>query len=93
MITRRDFVKSASLAAAAPLSLAQAPAPQRAPAVMRTKFESPAAAGSRSGSMPASVSVVSGMKKNATAAPCSTVGTRMWKRSVCGVNDARSHST
>lgn len=36
MITRRDFVKSASLAAAAPLSLAQAPAPQRAPAVMRT---------------------------------------------------------
>jgi len=36
MITRRDFVKSASLAAAAPLSLAQAPAPQQAPAVMRT---------------------------------------------------------
>lgn len=36
MISRRDFVKSASLAAAAPLSLAQAPAPQRAPAVMRT---------------------------------------------------------
>lgn len=36
MITRRDFVKSASLAAAAPLSLAQAPAPQGAPAVMRT---------------------------------------------------------
>jgi len=36
MITRRDFVKSASLAAAAPLSLAQAPAPQRAPAVLRT---------------------------------------------------------
>jgi N4-(beta-N-acetylglucosaminyl)-L-asparaginase len=36
MITRRDFVKSASLAAAAPLSLGQAPAPQRAPAVMRT---------------------------------------------------------
>ena len=35
MITRRDFVKSASLAAAAPLSLTQAPA-QRAPAVMRT---------------------------------------------------------
>ena len=36
MITRRDFVKTASLAAAAPLSLAQAPAPQQAPAVMRT---------------------------------------------------------
>jgi len=36
MITRRDFVKSASLAAAAPLSLALAPAPQRAPAVLRT---------------------------------------------------------
>ena len=38
MITRRDFVKSASLAAAAPLSLAAAPtpAPQGAPAVMRT---------------------------------------------------------
>ena len=36
MITRRDFVKSASLAAAAPLSLTQAPAPQQAPAVMRT---------------------------------------------------------
>ncbi|MGE0863619.1 MAG: N(4)-(beta-N-acetylglucosaminyl)-L-asparaginase [Vicinamibacterales bacterium] len=37
MITRRDFVKSASLAAAAPLSLGQAPAPQGgAPAVMRT---------------------------------------------------------
>ena len=36
MITRRDFVKSASLAAAAPLSLAQAPAPRQAPAVMRT---------------------------------------------------------
>ena len=36
MITRRDFVKSASLAAAAPLSLALAPAPQQAPAVMRT---------------------------------------------------------
>lgn len=35
MISRRDFVKSASLAAAAPLSLAQAPAPQ-APAVLRT---------------------------------------------------------
>ena len=36
MISRRDFVKSASLAAAAPLSLAQAPAPQGAPAVRRT---------------------------------------------------------
>lgn len=36
MISRRDFVKSASLAAAAPLSLGQAPAPQGAPAVMRT---------------------------------------------------------
>jgi len=36
MITRRDFVKSASLAAAAPLSLAQVPAPQGAPAIMRT---------------------------------------------------------
>ncbi|MSO51161.1 MAG: asparaginase [Acidobacterium sp.] len=36
MISRRDFVKSASLAAAAPLSLGQTPAPQRAPAVMRT---------------------------------------------------------
>ncbi len=36
MITRRDFVKTASLAAAAPLSLAQVPAPQRAPAVLRT---------------------------------------------------------
>ena len=36
MISRRDFVKSASLAAAAPLSLAQAPAPQRAPAERRT---------------------------------------------------------
>jgi len=36
MISRRDFVKSASLAAAAPLSLAPAPAPQGAPAVRRT---------------------------------------------------------
>lgn len=36
MISRRDFVKSASLAAAAPLSLAHAPAPQGAPAVRRT---------------------------------------------------------
>lgn len=36
MITRRDFVKSASLAAAAPLALAQSPAPQGAPAIMRT---------------------------------------------------------
>ncbi len=36
MISRRDFVKSASLAAAAPLSLGQTPAPQRTPAVMRT---------------------------------------------------------
>ena len=36
MITRRDFVKSASLAAAAPLALAQASAPQGAPAVTRT---------------------------------------------------------
>lgn len=36
MISRRDFVKSASLAAAAPLSLAQAVAPPRAPAVRRT---------------------------------------------------------
>jgi len=36
MISRRDFVKSASLAAAAPLSLAQTPAPQGAPAVRRT---------------------------------------------------------
>lgn len=36
MISRRDFVKCASLAAAAPLSLGQTPAPQRAPAVMRT---------------------------------------------------------
>ena len=36
MISRRDFVKSASLAAAAPLSLGQTPAPQGAPAVRRT---------------------------------------------------------
>ncbi len=37
MITRRDFVKSASLAAAVPLTgLAQAPSTQQAPAVMRT---------------------------------------------------------
>lgn len=36
MISRRDFVKSASLAAAAPLSLGQAAAPQGAPAVKRT---------------------------------------------------------
>ncbi len=36
MISRRDFVKSASLAAAAPLSLGQMPAPQGAPAVRRT---------------------------------------------------------
>jgi N4-(beta-N-acetylglucosaminyl)-L-asparaginase len=36
MITRRDFVKSATLAAAAPLSLGQAAAAQGAPAVMRT---------------------------------------------------------
>lgn len=36
MISRRDFVKSASLAAAAPLSLGQTPAFQGAPAVRRT---------------------------------------------------------
>ena len=36
MISRRDFVKSASLAAAAPLSLGRTPAPQGAPAVRRT---------------------------------------------------------
>ncbi|MNT33487.1 hypothetical protein D3C72_1694170 [compost metagenome] len=47
----------------------------------------------RSGAMPDSVSVVSGIKKNAMAAPCSRVGIRMWMKSVCTVNCERIHNT
>ncbi|MOA56342.1 hypothetical protein D3C78_1803030 [compost metagenome] len=47
----------------------------------------------RSGGRPASVSVVSGMKKNAIAPPCSRVGIRMWMKSVSVVKCERSHST
>ena len=64
-----------------------------APAVMRVKLLRPAADGIRSGGMPAKVSVVKGMKNMAMAAPCSTVGIRMWARSVCTVNCERIHST
>ncbi|MOA32981.1 hypothetical protein D3C78_1542390 [compost metagenome] len=64
-----------------------------APAVMRTKLLKPAAAGMRSGDRPDRVSVVSGMKKKAMAAPWITVGIRMWARSVSVVNRERIHST
>ena len=64
-----------------------------APAVMRVKLLKPAAEGMRAGSMPASVSVVSGMKNAAMAAPCSKVGTKMCAMSVCVVNCDRIHST
>ena len=43
--------------------------------------------------MPASVSVVSGMKNMAMAAPCIRVGIRMCTKSVCVVKCERIHST
>ena len=49
-----------------------------APAMVRVKFDSPAAAAMRSGAMPDISKVVSGMKKNAIAAPCSSVGKMIW---------------
>jgi hypothetical protein len=64
-----------------------------APIVIRTKFDRPAAAGMRDGGRPASVSVVSGMKKNAIAPPWISVGSRMVPKSVSDVNLERIHST
>ena len=64
-----------------------------APAVIRTKLDRPAAAAIRSGVMPDSVSVVSGMKKKASAPPCRMVGTMMAARSVSVVNLERMNST
>ncbi len=64
-----------------------------APNMIRTKFDRPAAAGMRSGGSPASVIVVSGMKKNAIAPPWISVGSRMVAKSVCDVKFERIHST
>ena len=52
-----------------------------APAMVRMKLDSPAAAAMRSGAMPDISSVVSGMKKNAIAAPCKKVGNMICTRS------------
>ena len=64
-----------------------------APAVMRTKLLSPAAAGMRSGGSPESVMVVSGMKKNAMAAPWITVGISTVTKSVSVLKRERIHNT
>ena len=64
-----------------------------APAVIRTKFDRPAAAGMCSGVCPDISRVLSGMKKKAIAAPWIKVGTSTWKKSVWVVNCERIHST
>ncbi len=60
---------------------------------MRMKFDSPEAAGMRSGAMPDSVIVTSGMKKNAIATPWMMVGTMMVAKSAWVLKLERIHST
>jgi hypothetical protein len=64
-----------------------------APAVMRAKLLRPAAAGIRSGGSPEKITACSGMKKNAIAAPCSTVGRRMVSKSAWVLKCERIQST
>ncbi|MNT22322.1 hypothetical protein D3C72_1577030 [compost metagenome] len=64
-----------------------------APAVMRRKFDSPDAAGMRSGVRPDSVMVTSGMKKNAIAMPWMIVGMMIVTKSACVLKFERIHST
>src|SRR5205814_9629628 len=64
-----------------------------APAVMRTKFDKPAAAGMRGGGRPENTIACSGTKKKAIAAPCTTVGISTPLNAVCTLKRERIHST
>jgi hypothetical protein len=64
-----------------------------APAVMRTKFDMPDALGNSSGVRPLNTMACSGMKKNAIAAPCSSVGIRITQTVALVLKFERIHST
>ena len=64
----------------------------KAPAVIRTKLVRPDALGIFSGGRPDSVMEMSGMKKQAIAAPCRMVGTISVAMSTCVLKCARMHA-
>ena len=65
----------------------------KAPPTIRMKLDKPEAEAICAGGMPPSVMLLKGIKKNATATPCTMVGTMMVKKSACVLKCARISST